>query len=431
MSAIEVSRLRHSTIKGVQKSKRDIGEATTAYHAVGGVQGLILQCRPPLNNNPMGARSWILRISVAGKRREIGLGSFPDVTLAKARERAREIKDQIALGLDPIAEKQARRSALIQSRQKAITFSQLADEYIDKKAKEFKTPKQKQQLLGRLNNYILPAIGQIQIIDLGLSDVEAVLKPIWDIKNETAGRVRRDIEKIIDLATVKGLRDGNNPARWKGFLDQVFAAPSIVGSDQNQPALAVNQLPAFWQHLISVDTIGSLALQFQILTAARPGAVRFVTWEEFDLDKKLWTLPAKRTSAKVKKDHFVPLSEKALAIIHKIPKQGEFLFSVNGDKAISDATMGAVIERLHQHQRTLDDVGYVDVKQNNKRIVPHGFRSTFKDWSLEHTDYPDEITELALSHVNSDKTRAAYARTQMIDKRRELMRDWETYCCGD
>ena len=286
-------------------------------------------------------------------------------------------------------------------------------------------------MLGRLNNYILPALGKIQIVDISLSDVESVLQPIWDIKNETASRVRRDIEKIIDLATVKGIRDSNNPARWKGFLDQVFAAPSIVGSDQNQPALAVSELPDFWKQLNAVESIGALALQFQILTVARPGAVRLATWDEFDLEKKVWTLPAKRASAKVKKNHLVPLNETAIAIIKSIPKQGDYPFSIKGDKAISDATMGATIERMHKQKKAVDGIGYVDHKQQQKRIVPHGFRSTFKDWSLEFTNYPDEVTELALSHVNSDKTRAAYARSQLIEKRRYLMDDWQHYCTGE
>lgn len=428
LTAIEVSRLRHGAVKGTKVSKRKVGEPITAYHAVGGVQGLILQCKPPVSDQAIGARSWILRVSVAGKRREIGLGSYPGVTLAMAKEKARVIKEQIAEGLDPIVEKKAKKSALIQERARAITFDKVAEDYLEKKSAEFKSVKQKQQLLGRLNNYILPSLGNIVIADIELSDVEAVLKPIWNEKNETAGRVRRDIEKVIDLAIAKGIRVTSNPARWKGLLDQVLAAPSALSDDTNYPALPVTKLPSFWEQLCGVDTIGSLALQFQILTAARSGAVRFSTWDEFDLEQKLWTIQPKRKSAKVKKEHKVPLCEKAISILTSLPRQCDYPFSSNGSEPISDATMGAMIRRLHKKQKELDSEGYVDPKQENKVVVPHGFRSTFKDWSLEYTTYADEITELALSHVNSDKTRRAYARSQMIDKRRVLMNDWQEYC---
>jgi integrase len=429
LSALEVNRLRHGEIKGKNKTrKRDVGTPSVAYHAVGGVQGLILQCRPSKYNDSMGARSWLLRVTVGNRRREIGIGGYPDVTLAQAKEKAREIKEKIRMGIDPIAEKQVVKSELLLKQARAITFSQIANEYFSKKSKEFKTVKQISQLKSRLENYILPTLGNLLIIDIALADVEIVLNPIWEIKNETATRVRRDIERIIDLAGVKGLRTTDNPARWKGYLEQVLVNPKKVSKEQNQPALPVVHLPQFWKDLTKIETVGALALMFQILTAARPGAVRLATWDEFDLEKWIWTLPAHRQSAKVTKDHLVPLTKEAVSIITSIPRQGNYVFSITGNRPISDATVRGTLGRIHEHKVKVDKVGYVDPKQNNKRIVPHGFRSSFKDWAMEFTDYPDEVTELALSHVNSDKTRAAYARSQLIDKRRLLMDDWENYC---
>lgn len=429
LSATEVKRLTWGGVKSASRAqKRNVGEPCTAYHAVGGVSGLLLQCRPPQGDSGEGARSWVLRTTVGEKRRDIGLGGYPDVTLAQAREKAREIKDKIRQGIDPIGEKKALRSALINSQSKAVTFGQIADEYLNKKAKEYKSEKQTQNLKGWLDKYILPFLGKMLPDDIELAHVEQMLSPIWETKNHTANRARTHTEAILDLARVKGLRTGDNPARLKGNLDHVLVASKKIHGEKNQPALPVIQMHDFWQKLSKLDSVAASTLKFQILTASRSGAVRLMTWSEIDIDNAVWTLPGNRVRGKVSKDHMVPLCDEAIRIIKTLPRIGDYVFTATGKKGISDTSVKKVILALHDEQKKQDGVGFVDPQNDNRVATPHGFRSTFKVWTTEYTAYPDEASELALSHVNSDKTRTAYQRSQLIDIRRRMMDDWQDYC---
>lgn len=429
LSATEVKRLTWGVVKSADKAKkRNVGDPCTAYHAVGGVSGLLLQCRPPQVESSEGAKSWVLRTTVGEKRRDIGLGGYPDVTLAQAREKAREIKDKIRQGIDPIDEKKALRSSLIKSQSKAITFSQVADEYLNKKSREYKSDKQIQNLKGWLDKYILPFLGKLLPDDIELAHVEQMLKPIWETKNHTANRVRTHTEAILDLARVKGLRTGDNPARLKGNLDHVLIASKKIHGQKNQPALPVNQMPLFWHKLTKLKSVAAATLKFQILTASRSGAVRLMTWSEVDLDQALWTLPGNRVRGKVSKNHIVPLCDEAVKIIKSMPHVGDYVFTTSGDKGISDTSIKNVILSLHEKQKKADEVGFIDPNHDDRIVTPHGFRSTFKVWATEFTAYSDEASELALSHVNSDKTRTAYQRSQLIDIRRRMMDDWQEYC---
>lgn len=382
------------------KEVRDL--VKTGMHPVGGVAGLCLQV------SDSGARSWILRTVVGVKRREIGLGGFPDVSLSQAREKAREMKEKIQQGIDPVAEKKALRSALAAQQAKAVTFKMVAAEYVTKKSKEFKTIKQAQKLANHLKTYAYPTLGNLVVGDIERSHIVRMLEPIWETKNETASRVRLNVERILDLAGVKGLRTGDNPARWKGNLELSFAKREKVAKVEHYKALDVNLMPEFWSKITQQEWTGAKALQFIILTASRSGEVRGARWDEFDLDRKLWTVPAERM--KGNKTHTVPLTDEAVALLESMPKVSDYVFASTKGSPLTDATISKTPKRI----------GY--------DVTAHGFRATFRTWAQEHTAYAEEVCELALAHVNDDKTRAAYARGELIDKRRLLMNDWERFC---
>ena len=388
-------------LKAIQV-KRLVEKPDIGFHSVGGVAGLALQIRGD------SAASWILRTKIGGKRRDIGLGGYSDVTLALAIKYAREVKDKIKQGVDPVAEKKANKSALIRAQAKVITFEAVAKEFVIKKSQEFKTTKQVQRLEYQLANYVYPYIGQLVIADIERAHIEQMLTPIWTTKHETASRVRMCVERILDLAGAKGLRSGDNPARWKGNLDLSLVAPSKASKVVHLSALSVDDMPKFMKELTVQEWRGAKALEFIILTAARSGEVRASTWNEIDLKEKVWTIGSDRM--KSGKQHVIPLSDGAVRLLESIPKEGKHIFTGPRGGVISDVSVSKT-PKLLGHE-----------------VTAHGFRSTFKDWARKHTAYADEVTELALAHVNSDQTRAAYARDGLLDKRRLLMSDWEQYC---
>ena len=369
--------------------------------AAGGVAGLQLQV------TKSGARSWILRTMVGAKRRDIGLGGYPDVTLAQARKKAYDTKEMIRQGIDPVVDRKVRRSALIAEQAKAVNFKDLAKEYVAKKAKEFKTAKQVQRLEHYLGSYAYPFIGNVVVGDIERAHIVNMLDPIWDTKTETASRVRLNVERILDLGGVKGLRTGDNPARCKGNLEHSFAARNKVAKVQHYNALPVAEMPEFWGKLRDQAGMGARALEFLILTAARSGEIRGATWQEIDLERRLWTIPSDRMKAG--KEHRIPLSDAAIATLEALPRESDVIFHNNKGRPLSDVMISKVPKT----------VGYP--------VTAHGFRSTFKDWASEHTAYPDEVSELALAHVNSDATRAAYARSQLVEKRRIMMNEWSHF----
>jgi integrase len=393
---------------GQVKSGTNAGNPCARFHAVGGVPGLLLQCSPPKGDSDTGARSWILRTMVGSKRRDMGLGGYPGVTLAMARDSARKHKELIRQSIDPILEKRSAKSRLIMEQGKAVTFEMLSKEYIEKKSKEFKTAKQTQKLTNHLINYAYPFIGRMVVADIERAHIIKMLEAIWETKTETASRVRLHVERIIDLSIVKGLRTGANPARWKGNLDMSLPAPSRIAKPVHYAALPVDQIHGFLLKLQAQDWIGAKALLLIIFTAARSGEVRGATWAEIDFESKLWTIPEDRM--KSGKAHTVPLSESAVELLKSLPHTGKHIFNNSRGNSLSDATISKAPKRI----------GY--------DVTAHGFRSTFKDWARKYTGYADEISELALAHVNDDKTRAAYARDELIDKRRLLMADWDRFC---
>lgn len=373
------------------------------FHFVGGVAGLAL-----LVSNT-GARSWVLRVMVGGKRRDMGLGGFPDVTLAGARTKAREARDKIDAGVDPILERSQLQSALRAAQVAALTFEQAAQKYIEAHEKGWKNAKHGQQWRNTLKTYAYPLIGPVLVRDIGTPQVKAVLEPIWHTKAETATRVRNRIELVLDWAIAHEYREGPNPARWRGHLDKMLPRRSKVAPTKHHEALPVADVGAFMVKLREQDGIGARALEFAILTAARSGEVRGATWDEIDLEAGVWTVPGERM--KVGKEHRVPLSKPAIRILKAQPHRKGLVFPAprSGD-VLSDMTLSAVLRRMEVP------------------AVPHGFRSTFRDWAAERTSYPNEMAELALAHTIGDKVEAAYRRGDMFEKRRRMMEDWAAFC---
>jgi integrase len=377
--------------------------AASGLHFVGVVPGLALQVTPG------GARSWTLRAVIGGKRRDMGLGNYPSVTLAMAHAKARDARELIRQGIDPIQRQQAAQSALRASMAEALTFKECAEKYIKTHRAGWRNAKHAQQWENTLAQHAYPVIGELMARDVKLPQVLAVLEPIWTTTNETAVRLRGRIELVLDWAAARGLRDGLNPARWRGHLDKLLAKPSKVNKREHHAALPVSEVGAFMVKLRAAAGMGARALEFCILTAARSGEVRGATWAEIDTDARVWTVPAGRMKAG--KEHRVPLSADALALLAGLtPMAGtELVFPAPRGGELSDMTLAAVLRRM-------------DVP-----AVPHGFRSTFRDWASERSNYPRDAAEMALAHAIGDKVEAAYRRGDLFEKRRLMMADWAKF----
>ncbi len=371
--------------------------------AVGGVAGLHLQVKPT------GARSWILRAKVGNRRRDIGLGGYPDVSLALARDGAREARELIRRGIDPAEERKALKQALKASQAKALTFGEAAVRCHQTKVPEFRNVKHQADWISSINRYADPIIGDLSVSSIELPHIVSVLEPIWQTKTETATRVRQRIEAVLGWATVNLYRSGDNPARWKGNLEHALPNPSKIKTVRHFPAIPWHEVGKFMAALRQREGISARALEFLILTAARSGEVRLAVWDEIDMDCAVWTIPGARMKAG--RRHQVPLSDFALEILRSLPRfEGSpFVFSSPRGGSLSDMSISSVCRRMEVN------------------AVPHGFRSTFKDWARSSTAYPDEVSELALAHISSDGTRAAYARDELLPKRKKLMADWASF----
>jgi integrase len=390
------------------------------FHAVGGVAGLHLNVSDTL------ASSWILRATVGGRRRDIGCGGYPDTTLEQARTLAREIRLQIRQGIDPVAARQEARNALKVAGAKRMMFSEAATACWKTKSQEFKNKKHRAQWLSTITEYASPVIGSLPVADVELPHIIKVLEPIWTTKTETASRLRGRIESVLAWAKVSGYRTGDNPARWKGNLDHVLPKPSKVHKVEHHPALPWHRVPEFMATLKKRAGKGARALEFLILTAARSGEVRLATWDHIDLEAKVWTVPGEYMKAGL--PHRVPLTEPAIKLLKALPRfvGSTYVFPAPKGGALSDMSIAAVIKRMHEDSIKSGGEDYLDPQQN-KIATPHGFRSSFKDWCRSCTSHPDEVSELALAHVSSDETRAAYARDELLPKRTRLMRDWARF----
>ena len=399
---------------------------SAGLYAVGGVPGLHLQV------TSTGAKTWILRFTAGVKpgtgkpwRRDLGLGGYPAVGLADARRKSQEAKDKLAQGIDPITEKREQRSTMLAARLAEITFEKAAQQYIEAKSGEWSNEKHGQQWTNTLTAYAFPVIGSLRVSDIERAHVLQVLEPLWfgdknaelekdrRPKIETGTRVRQRIESVLDWASVRGYRKGDNPARWEGYLDKVLPARGKVQKVQHHAALPIAALPDFISRLRQRNGIGAKALEFTILTAARSGEVRGATWDEIDLEARVWTVPAERMKAK--KEHRVPLSDTAIALLkglHRLEGSNLVFSPPRGLNPLSDNTLTKVL------------------KDMEVPVTAHGFRSTFRDWCSEHTEYPSEVAEMALAHTIGNAVEAAYRRGDLFDKRRAMMATWTAFCDG-
>jgi integrase len=348
---------------------------------------------------------------LGGRPRKMGLGAFPAISLASARELAAGARKLLQQGVDPIAERDGRRDALAVQTSKAMTFKECAIGYIKAHQHEWKSKKHAGQWPATLEQYVFPVIGSLPVGAIDTAQVVKVLEPIWRDKGETARRVRSRIEMVLDRAAALDLRSGDNPARLTGKLKHLLGAQ--VRIVKHHRALPYRDMPRFMAKLRKREYVSAKALEFTILTACRTGDSLGAQWSEIDLKEKVWTIPAARLKGKLgkrKNGHTVPLSDRAVEILKHIRREGAFIFP-------------GAREGLGLNDAALSDT----LKEMDVDMTVHGFRSSFRDWAGDTTDYPNEMLELALAHTISDETERAYRRGDMREKRRKLMQDWADY----
>ncbi len=396
------------------------------WYAVGGVAGLLLQVRKPSREGAPLARSWILRVRVGETRDPIGLGSYPQVSLAQAREQAGKLVIEAKQGVNLKAKKAAARSALLAAASRNKTFQECAEAYIEAHTADYTSDKHRKQWSSTLKAYAYPVIGKRLVTDLSMRDVLDVMnqpsdsadpksETLWKAKTVTAKRLLDRIKTVIDYAIVNEYRTGLNPAVWQGYLETQLPAPSKVAMVKHHPALPYALMGDFMSKLRTNNSISAKALQFLIMTAVRSGSVRAAEWSEIDLANKLWIIPAAHT--KSKQEHRVPLAPQAIKLLNSLPRLANTpnIFPSPRGGALSDMA-------LSQITRGMRERGEITVE-----VVPHGFRSTFRDWAAECTAYPDEIRKAASGHTVGNAVQKAYQRTDLLEKRRQLMNEWAKF----
>jgi integrase len=366
--------------------------------------GLYLSVR---HNN----RSWLFRYSFAGRSHWMGLGAYPTVTLARAREKAAEARRLLADGGDPLQHKRDRRAALCHQNAnptKSLTFDQCAEQYITSHRAGWRSVVHSQQWQASLRMYVSPILGRLPVASIDTAFVLKALEPIWTTMPTTANRVRNRIELVLSWAKAHGYRDGENPARWRGHLDHLLARPSKLKAVRHYTSLPYAELPRFLVDLRQHEGMAARALEFLILTAARSGEVLGARWSEIDFAGCTWVVPADRM--KGHREHRVPLSQSAVGLLERLPRQGEFVFPGRGSR-LTPSVMQALLMRMWRRD-----------------ITPHGFRSSFRDWAAERTAYAREVCEQALAHRVGDSTERAYLRSDLFQQRARLMSEWAAFC---
>jgi integrase len=386
----------------------DLRRSTPGRYGDGG--GLWLQVTAGADGKTVN-RSWLFRWVSRGRERWAGLGALHTISLTEARERARQFRQQVLDGVDPIAAREARRALEEAATKRLITFDQAAAAFIASKRAEWRSRRHAAEWPSSLHRYASPVIGKLPVDAIDTALVMKVLQPIWGRIPETASRLRGRIEAILGWATVSEYRSGDNPARWEGHLEHLLSAPS-KRTKVSLAALPYDEVPAFMAQLRAEPGVAARALELAILTAARSGEARGATWGEIDLQKAEWTIPAGRMKAG--REHRVPLSPRALEILRNLPRQSELVFAPGRDGAavMSDTTL---------RRNVLRKLGRGDV-------TVHGFRSSFRTWAAERTNFAREIAEQSLAHAVGDATERAYKRTDMFDQRRRLMEMWAEFC---
>lgn len=359
-----------------------------------------------------GSRRWVLRYTVHGKRREMGLGGYPLVTLAEARASSLQYQRLAKSGVDPIHHRK-------QERQQVPTFTSCAAALIRSKRRGWRNRKHARQWVSTLKTYTRPAFGHKPVDQITTDDILTALTPIWQSKTETASRVRSRIENVMDYATAMKHREGPNPAQWRGHLDKLLVSPKKIAKVVHHPALPYTDLPNFYRSISDNTSMSGAALRFTILTAARSGEVAGAQWCEIDMGAKVWKIPAERMKAE--REHRVPLSDEAMRILRALPRLngGTHVFSTSRGKPLSAMAMLSFMRKR----------GY-GLNGENGNAVPHGFRSTFRDWASEESGFTSEVAEMALAHTIDNKVEAAYRRGDLFERRRQMMQSWSDFVGG-
>ena len=391
------------TAKKIEKLK------SAGRYRDGLVRGLYLQ----VGSN--GAKSWLLRYELRGRERMLGLGSASTFTLKEARERAFAARRQLADGIDPVDAKAAAKAAFA----KAMTFSEAADRYFTQHEGKWSNATHRAQFLDSMRKYAFPVIGSLPVAAVDTALVIKILeqdykgKTFWNGAPETASRVRNRIESVLDWAAVRGYRTGDNPARWKGYLDQVLPGKRQLARTEHHAAMAYGDVPAFMAELSTRNSVAAAALRFLILTAARTAEVTGARWSEIDLDTAVWTIPAERMKART--EHRVPIAKEAVELLRSIYIEDDNPHVFIGSRAGTGLSALAMFKTL---------------KRTGRTETVHGFRSSFRTWAAERTAYPREVCEQALAHTVGSAVERAYARTSLFDHRRRLMAEWAQFCCS-
>jgi integrase len=358
-----------------------------------------------------GTKSWIYRFAHNGTTRDMGLGPLTSVPLAKARQHAAEARRQRLEGGDPIVVRKAQRRAVTLAAARGMPFKEAAEQLITSHEAGWRNAKHRQQWRNTLKAYVYPILGQLPVPAIDTELVIQVLQPIWTKRPETAGRIRGRIEAVLNRAKALGLREGQNPAQWRGHLDQLLPARSKLRRVRHHRALPYSDVPPLTAKLRSHTSISARALEFTILTAARSGEALGARWDEIDLKHRIWVIPGERM--KGDKEHRVPLAPRAVEILNEMAeiRVNDFVFfGTKQGRSLSNMALLMLLRDLHPG------------------VTVHGFRSTFKDWASEATSFPDYLSEAALAHASADKVRAAYARSDLFEKRRKLMDAWARHC---
>ncbi|MCP3679158.1 MAG: tyrosine-type recombinase/integrase [Gammaproteobacteria bacterium] len=381
---------------------RKVITASTGKYEDGGGLRLIV--------SKAGGKKWILRFTINGKRREMGLGGFPAVSLGDARNKAAKCRQQVLQGFDPIAVRHKMPTT-------APTFTMCAARYIKSQRRGWKNRKHAKQWASTLRTYACPVIGAKVIDSIETQDILSILTPIWTTKTETAKRLQGRMENIFDYALAHKYREGLNPAQWRGYLDKLLPKPARVKKVAHHPAMPHYEACQFIAELKDNNSNSSLALQFLILTATRTSEVLQAQWHEIDTANNIWTIPAERM--KTKREHRVPLSRQSMEIINKLPSVAGNPYLFTGARRGRSLSNMALLQLMR-------GMGY-GVGGDRGNYVPHGFRSSFRDWSGEISSYPRDVAEMALAHVIANKVEAAYRRGDLFSKRSNMMQDWADY----
>ncbi len=369
--------------------------------------GLYLQCTAGTDGRLR--KSWLFRYATKGRERQMGLGSLDTVSLAEAREGAANCRRLHLAGVDPIEHRDAARMQAALDAAKAMTFDECRDAYLKAHAAGWRNAKHRQQWESTLKTYCSPVFGKVSVQAVDVALVMKAVEPIWTTKPETASRLRGRIESILDWARVRDMRTGDNPARWRGHLDQLLPAPNKLRKVRHHAALPYPEIGAFMVELRGRDGVAALALEFAILTATRTNEVLGARWDE--IDGQVWTIPASRMKAG--REHRVPLSDKAMTIIKRMKavRANDYIFPGDRREMLSNMALLMTLRRMGRGD-----------------LTTHGFRATFRTWAAERSQFPREVVESALAHVIGNKVEAAYQRGDLFDKRRRLMDAWAEYC---